>query len=95
MADNFTTKHEQKRKDYFNIHPRAFLSDKLPCPHEECQYNLSCYDQDGLDHHYRTNGQSINVLLFQLILKFKRRKVLLCLREALKGNTVMFGKAIG
>jgi hypothetical protein len=26
----------------------------LPCPHEECQYNLSCYVQDGLDHHYRT-----------------------------------------
>ena len=54
MADNFTTKHEQKRKDYFNIHHRAFLADKLPCPHEECQYNLSCYDQDGLDHHFRT-----------------------------------------
>ena len=43
-----------KRGDYFNIHHRAFLADKLPCPHEECQYNLSCYDQDGLDHQYRT-----------------------------------------
>jgi hypothetical protein len=40
---------QQKRKDYFNIHHRAFLADKLPCPHEECQYNLSCYDRDGLD----------------------------------------------
>jgi hypothetical protein len=39
------------RKDYFNIHHRAFLADKLPCLHEECQYNLSCYDRDGLDHH--------------------------------------------
>ena len=45
---------QQKRKDYFNIHHRAFLADKLLCSHEECQYNLSCYDQDGLDHHYRT-----------------------------------------
>jgi hypothetical protein len=45
---------QQKWKDYFDIHNRAFLAYKFPCPHGECQYNLSCHDQDGLDHHYRT-----------------------------------------
>jgi hypothetical protein len=33
------------------------MADNFTAKHEqneECQYNLSCYDQDGLDHHYRT-----------------------------------------
>ena len=33
---------------------RAFLDDKLPCPHEVCEDNAHCYAKDGLDHHYRT-----------------------------------------
>jgi hypothetical protein len=47
MADNFTTKDERP-------YHRAFLDDKLPCPHEVCEDNAHCYAQDGLDHHYRT-----------------------------------------
>lgn len=47
MADNFPNLEDRP-------YHRAFLADKLPCPHEECYNNLSCFVRDGLDHHYRT-----------------------------------------
>jgi hypothetical protein len=47
MADNFPTLDERP-------YHKAFLADKLPCPHKDCHDNFSCFVQDGLDHHYRT-----------------------------------------
>jgi hypothetical protein len=32
---------------------KAFLNKKLPCPHAFCLQNVSFYEENGIEHHWR------------------------------------------